>query len=226
MPQTQPSAPGPTPVPVAILLPNPAEWRSSPATQLPDWHGVQARDLAGLITGYTRRGDVVITLDDHPTVSHAAHHLGRHVAVLTPDHRLDRAHTAAYTRRLIRRVGAGLILVSLPDAQTTQLHAIAETIRRWRRLLRPDGHLLAAVTGRPTDHDPASQRSQIITAARSAGLIWRQEFLVLLTPLPEHEPRAMPDTAALTPPALLNGRHLPAHIKLLAFTTQTGDANA
>jgi hypothetical protein len=187
---------------------------------------VQARDLAGLLTGYTRRGDVVATLDEHPTVSRAAHHLGRHIAVLTPEHRLDRAHTAAHSRRRIRRTGVTLILVGLPDAEMTQLHPIAEAMSGWRGLLRPGGHLLTAVTGRPTDRDPASHRSRIITAARSVGLVWQQEFLVLLAPVPEHEPRAMPDTAALTPPALLNGRHLPTHIKLLAFTAQTGDADA
>jgi hypothetical protein len=226
MPQTQPSASGTTSVPVAILLPNSAEWHSSSATQLPDWRGVQARDLAGLITGYTRRGDVVLTLDAHSTVPRAARHLGRHVAVLTPDHHLDHTHTAAHVRRRIRRTGAALILVSLPNAQTTQLHGIAEAIRRWRELLRPGGHLLAAVTGQPTDGAPASRRSQVIAAARSVGLVWRQEFLVLLAPLPEYEPRAMPDTAALTVPALVNGRHLPAHIKLLAFATQTGNVDA
>jgi hypothetical protein len=209
---------------VAILLPNPADWHPSPAMQLPDWHGVQARDLAGLIAGYTRRDDVVATLEDHPTVSRAAYHLGRHVAVLTPEYRLDRTHTAAHARRRIRRAGAALILVSLPDAQTTQLHSIAEAIRRWRELLRPGGYLLTAVTGRPTERDPASQRGEVITAARSVGLVWQQEFLVLLAPLPECEARAMPDTAALTVPTLVNGRHLPAHIKLLAF--RQGDADA
>ncbi len=231
MPQTPRPAPPTaetTPVPVAILLPHPfGPPSSSPATDLPDWYGVQARELAGLITGYTRRGDVVATLDAHPTVLRAVDYLGRHAAVLTTDHQVDRAYTSPHARRLIRHRGAALILAGLPGpTRSTELPSIVEAITAWRGLLGPGGHLLIAVTAQPTDDEPVSARVQAILAARAAGLIWQQEFLVPLTPLPEYEPRAMPDTAAHTTPALAHGRHRHAHIKLLAFATQTGDAHA
>jgi hypothetical protein len=221
MPQNQPTAPqpgNPEPAPVAILLPPPPQSDPSPDRPFaPDWHGVQPREVAGLIAAYTHRSDVVVSSDPHPTVTRAARYLGRHAAHLSREGDTYQIRSSTRTRRIIRRTGAGLVLAALPRSDSgTRLYDITAIIAAWRPLLRPGGHLLIAVNS-SADSSPVSQRSQVITAARTAGLTWKQEFLVVRVPLPDHEPRTVPDTAAATPPALLDGRHLVIHTKLLAF---------
>ncbi|WP_203933979.1 hypothetical protein [Virgisporangium ochraceum] len=92
----------------------------------------------------------------------------------------------------------------------------------WRALLRPGGFLLAAITDVSPVGGTVSHRTTVITAARAAGLYFRQEFLVLRTPLPEHEPRAMPNPTGSLGPALVDGRHEVIHLRLAAFSTAPG----
>jgi hypothetical protein len=238
MPQTRSTAlssldrPGLPPVPVAIFLPPPhASAASGPAPDAAsgraDWCGVPARELAGLIASYTRPGDLIGDLDDHPTVARAAGYLGRHHVRL----HYGGQHEAAGFRRAGRPEGrprAALILARLPraDVDNLDLHDLTRAMHTWRTLLRPGGYLLVAVTTLGSPDGRVSQRATAITAARTAGLSWQQEFLVVTAPLAEYEPRAMPDTATTTPAVLLNGRHRPAHVKLLALQHRTGGDDA
>ncbi len=96
----------------------------------------------------------------------------------------------------------------------------------WRTLLRPGGYLMVALTPPGSPDGRGSHRATAITAGRTAGLSWQQEFLVVTAPLAEYEPRAMPDSAALAPAVLFDGRHQPAHVKLLAFHHRTGGDDA
>jgi hypothetical protein len=73
---------------------------------------------------------------------------------------------------------------------------------------------------------PVTHRAGVIAAARTAGLTWQQEFLVLTAPPPEDEPRAMPSAPADLPSALVNGRHLRMHVKVLAFRNSAGGSDA
>jgi hypothetical protein len=114
-------------------------------------------------------------------------------------------------------------------SERCDLAGISTAMRTWRTALRPGGYLLTALTPprpdlHPQDH-PASYRATVIAAACTAGLTWQQEFLVLTAPLPDDEPRAMPDTAAATTAALIDGRHRPVHVKVLAFRHETGDSD-
>jgi hypothetical protein len=102
-------------------------------------------------------------------------------------------------------------------------------MRTWRAGLRPGGYLLTALTpagsrlGRAAR--PVSYRATVIAAARTAGFTWRQEFLVPTVPLPADEPRAMPDTPADIPSALIDGRHQSMHVKVLAFRNDAGGSD-
>src|SRR5436190_22289155 len=88
MPQTRSSTPssaagpGLPPIPVGIFLPaqqvppaTPPQPSTGPTLQPAaghgEWCGVQARELARLIANYTRPGDLIADLDEHPTVAHA-----------------------------------------------------------------------------------------------------------------------------------------------------------
>jgi hypothetical protein len=99
----------------------------------------------------------------------------------------------------------------------------------WRTALRSGDYLLTALApDHAMEHGPErcrdSFRATVITAARTAGLTWQQELLVVTAPLPAQEPRATPDTAMSAPTVLVDGRHLPVHVKVLAFRNETGDA--
>jgi hypothetical protein len=236
MPRTRStaSATGLTPVPVAVLLPSPAGRRSTdPAGgDLPDWHGVAPRDAAGLVARLSKPGDLVIEVDGHPTIIRAASHLGRRSAVsLTEGDGVARSTPDPARPRFARR--AGLILAGLPrpgGEPEDDLAAISATMRTWRARLRPGGYLLTALTpagsslGRAAR--PVSHRTTVIAAARAAGFTWQQEFLVPTAPLPDDEPRAMPATATVTPTVLVDGRHRPAHVKVLAFRNNAGGSDA
>jgi hypothetical protein len=243
MPQTRSTAPstvlssvprpGLPPVPVAIFLPPPhVSAATGPAADAvsgyADWCGVSARELAGLIASYTRPTDLVGDLDDHPTIARAAGYLDRHHVRL----HTGGQHEAAGSGRVARpqaQPRAALILARLPqaDVDSLDLHDLTRAMHTWRTLLRPGGYLLVAVTALGSPDGRVSQRATAIAAARTAGLSWQQEFLVVTAPLAEYEPRATPDAAGTTPAVLLNGRHQPAHVKLLALQHRTGgDDNA
>jgi hypothetical protein len=224
------SATGLVPVPVAVLLPPPGRRLDghTQAGDLPDWYGVAPRDAAGLIARYSKPGDLVIELDAHPTITRAARHLGRRFATVPTDGDGDDLPV----RPTHRTSGAGLILAALPrpGIERRDLLGTSAAMQTWRSALRPGGYLLTALTPPGPDldveHRPASYRATVIAAARTAGLTWQQEFLVLTAQLPQDEPRARPDTATAAPAALVDGRHRLAHVKVLAFRHETGDRDA
>jgi len=216
-------ASGLPPVPVAIFLPRPHHTWPIPAELAAEdaWCGITPPDVAGLVARYTEPRDPVADLDAHPLVARAARYLGRRPVTLTSP------ATPPVLRRS-GRGGLGLLLARLPrdGADSADLTAMTTAMHTWRTMLRPGGFLVTALTT-PTDEDGVvSHRSTVITAARTAGLSWRQEFLVVLDPLPEFEPRAMPETAASTRPALVDGRHAINHRKVLAFRRTAGGRDA
>lgn len=244
MPQTRSSTPssaarpGLSPVPVGIFLParqfplaTPPRPSTGPTLQPGaghgDWCGVPARDLARLIANYTRPGDLVADLDEHLTVAHAAGYLGRGYRHLHTSGGNDRAGTRA-AGRPDTCPRAALMLARLPRAEVDilDLHEMTRAMHTWRMLLRPGGYLLVALTAPVSPNGRGSHRATVITAARTAGLSWQQEFLVVTAPLVEYEPRAMPDKAPTTPAVLVDGRHQPTHVKLLAFQHRTGGDDA
>lgn len=236
MPQTHHVGPGARAerVPVGIFLPPPTRGRSrtAPARRLADWHGLDARNVARLVATYTRRGDLVLDLDGHPTITRAARYLRRHPARLVTDRdgrllRIDGVSDddASRARRLAKQPGVGLVVWTppRPGRYGLDLHEMAQAMRRWRALLRPGGFLLTALAAHSTGNGPVSHRSTVITAARAAGLLYHQHLLVVQVSLPDQEPRAEADTAAGTRPRLPGGRHVPAHVDLLVFAaTMTG----
>jgi hypothetical protein len=216
---------------VAVLLPTRDSHRAEPAVGgLPDWHGVTARDAAGLITRLSAVGDLVIELDGHRTITHAAEHLGRRPAATLPG-----VHLLAVPGRppLTRRSRCtGLIFAALPRPEVApgDLGGLSAMMQTWRAVLRPGGYLLTALTAPNSEHSitehPLIYRAGAIAAARTAGLTWQQEFLVLTAPPPEDEPRTMPGTPLDLPSALVDGRHLRVHVKVLAFRKNAGGRDA
>ncbi|WP_425571218.1 hypothetical protein [Phytohabitans houttuyneae] len=221
------------PVPVGLFL----AARSGPRRAgfarpgVPDWHGLSPVDLAYLIRRYTRVGSVVLDLDGHPTVAAAARYLRRAPAklvtrrgvtrlqVVPPPARVDRP------RRVVSGSGRGadLIMLTLPRAGANSLdpHGLTHAMTGWRRLLRPGGHLLAALTAQGPEPGTVGHRSTVIAAARAAGLLYHQHIPLLLVPLPERDPRTDPNPAAEPDRRLRHGRHLPAFRDLLAFAGTT-----
>jgi hypothetical protein len=127
---------------------------------------------------------------------------------------------------------AGLIFTALPrpDVPPSDLAGLSAAMRTWRAGLRPGGYLLTALTTSHPDHGgaehPLIYRATVITAARAAGLTWQQEWLVLTAPPPTDEPRAVPGPPLDLPSALVDGRHLRVHVKLLALRNDTGGRDA
>jgi hypothetical protein len=231
MPQTYPtaSATGLVPVPVAVLLPTRDGHRGEPAVgELPDWHGVSARDAAGLITRLSAVGDLVVELDGHPTITRAAEHLGRRPAAPLPGAQVLGSPMPGHQPATRPSRWAGLIFAMLPgpDVAPGDLGGLSAAMQTWRAVLRPGGYLLTALAAPNTDdgitEHPVIYRAGVIAAARSAGLTWQQEFLVLTAPPPEHEPRALPCAPLELPSALVDGRHLRVHVKVLAFRNTAG----
>jgi hypothetical protein len=228
MPQTHPHRPDPSPErpPVGVFLVPPR--RQAPLAGAVPWHGIDPQRLAWLIRHYTTAGDIVLDVDAHPTVTRAARYLRRQPAVIATDGTTTRVRLIGVRARpaRLRRCGGGgvkLLLADLPRPGNDRLglRATADALQHWHRLLRPGGFLLAAVTTRTLQPGCASHRSMVISAARVAGLRYHQHLPVLLVPLPEAEPRTDPATAATTPPALVDGRHLPIHVDVLAFAATT-----
>ncbi|HYN96670.1 MAG TPA: hypothetical protein VES42_22750 [Pilimelia sp.] len=232
MPQTHPTASGTglTPVPVALLLPPPARNDDTTTTPggMPDWCGITARDIARLIATYSEPDDIVLNLDAHPTINGAAAHLHRHPVTPLTDRDPHRVPCKGVAPEAMPRHDAGLLVVSLPCAgiKGLDVHDLARAVRTWRPALRPGGYLLVALRAPTPELGATSPRATVIAAARAAGLIYHQHILAVLAPLPEVEPRAMPDTAASTTPALRDGRHAPAFHDVLVFATTAGGTDA
>jgi hypothetical protein len=97
-------------------------------------------------------------------------------------------------------------------------------MRHWQELLRPGGFLLTVLTARGAKPGTSNHRTTVITAACAAGLLYHQHIPVALAPPPEDEPRVRPDGDLAIPAKLINGRHVSAHVDVLAFAgTATGE---
>ena len=212
------------PVPVALLLPTPGPRRRPIAAQPTDgdWFDVGPRAAAAVIANYTRRRDLVIDLDRSPTIAAAARWLHRHPAALVTDS-AELAGAKRTAKPVWGRRGAGLIIARLPrpGAYTLDLHAMTRAMHTWRRVLRPGGFLLTVLTVA----DSGNHASTVITAARTAGLLYHQHLIPVRARLPEHEPRAEATTAATTVARLRGGRHVITHTNLYAFATTTSTAS-
>jgi hypothetical protein len=226
MPQTHPHTPEPSPErPRVGLFLVPANRRRAPLADEATWHGIDPQRLAWLIRHYTRAGDVVLDLDADPAVARVARHLRRHPAILVTEGDTTQVRLVRPARvRRLRHSGASLVLAGMPrpGGDRLGLHAMTEAMR----LLRPGGFLLTVVSAAGPLPGRISSRTLIITAARAAGLRYHQHLPVLLVPLPDAEPRTDATRAAATPPALLDGRHLPIHLDILAFAATTTDQEA
>nr|WP_296073379.1 hypothetical protein [uncultured Actinoplanes sp.] len=221
---------GLVPVPVAVVLPPGSRRLFSAGRVVPDWHGVGAREVAGLISWLSVVGDLVVEVDGHPTVQRAADHLGRRFTA--PACRCRSAQPASDDRpsshsRLVRLIFAAL---PRPEVGPMDVHGIATDMYAWRSLLRAGGYLVTVLTSADCDVEgtarAGSLRATVIAAARAAEFSWQQEFLVLTAPLPDVEPRARHDEPADLPAALVDGRHRRAHRKVLAFRNDGGASDA
>lgn len=224
MPQTHPTTPAPglVPAPVAVLLPIPdrPDGTPTPVRDTGRWCGLDARTTARLIAVYTRAGDTVVDLDASPLITQAARWLDRNPTPVLTHSKRQRMVSRPDRHRLRRPGRAGLVTVSLPrdGLDTTNLPALTAAMSTWRALLRPGGYLLAALAD--------IHHGTLITAAHSVGLTYHQHLIGVHTRLPEHEPRAVPDTAGAIATALIHGRHRRAHVDLLAFSNPTGGNHA
>jgi hypothetical protein len=224
MPRTHPSTPTRTrpvstrstsarlaPVPIAVLLPPPAG--SRPPSTVSGRRGLSGHAASQVIARYTHHGDLVIDLDASPSVAAAAGWLARRV--------VSGAGSAVPE---LQPGAARLAIATLPRPSATSLASITEWMRRTRgHLVAPGGFLLivvSAITGAGRSADLATT---IIAAAAAAGLSWHQQLLDVHIRLPEHEPRAEPDTAAAVPARLIRGRHRRVHTDLYCFTTTGGE---
>jgi len=209
MPQTHAlsaSDTGLAPVPVAVLLPpvGPEPLRS-PA-------GLSVHTACRLLTVYTSPGDLVLDATAGSSVAAAAEWLDRQASSVT-----DGDQRAEPVR---------LVIARLPLHDGVDLGALAEWMRRCRTCLRPGGFLVAEV---PAADEPARYADRITTAVaggRAAGLSYRQRLIDVRSPLPEHHPRAAPDTSPATATRLAGGRHVRAHADLVVFARQNGTPDA
>jgi hypothetical protein len=64
----------------------------------------------------------------------------------------------------------GAKLSEQSTADSLDLHGMTRVMNTWRRLLRPGGHLIVALTARGPEPGAVSHRSTVIAAARAAGL--------------------------------------------------------
>jgi hypothetical protein len=218
---------------VAVLLPTPAgQAAESAVSDLPSWHGVNAHDVASLVHRLSAPGDLVIELDGHPTTTRAAEYLGRRLSAAFPGVHIfgPALPSEAISTRLSRP--AGLIFAALPrpDLPPGDLAGLSAAMRIWRAGLRPGGYLLTVLTTSRLDQARTEHsliyRASVIAAARTAGLTWQQEWLVLTAPPPTEDPRVVPGAPLDLPSALVDGRHLRVHRKLLAFRNDTGGRDA
>jgi hypothetical protein len=212
MPQTHPHHTGPARQRPRVALLLVAPHRRSPDGDEPDWNGIDSPRLAWLIGHYTQAGDLILDLDRHPVVRQGAAYLHRRAATVDLNaFAPERLHEAA------------LVLAGPAHLDLGNLPGLAEMMRGWHRLLRPGGFLLTVLPPAGTETRRTARRTTVITAARAAGLRYHQHLPVVLVPLPEAEPRTKANSPASIAPALLDGRHLPVHLDVLAFAASTLD---
>ncbi len=102
-----------------------------------------------------------------------------------------------------------------------RLAAVTQTLSRWRRALRPGGHLVLALAGPPIT-EAGSLRTTVITAARTAGLVYHQHIPVVLVSLSERDgSHADVDRHEADERVLPGGQHTRTHRDLLIFATTT-----
>ncbi|GAA3913521.1 hypothetical protein Aau02nite_72780 [Amorphoplanes auranticolor] len=86
MPQTSPHTPDSgSDRPLIGLFLVPPHRRDAPLADAATWYGLDPQRLAWLIRHYTRDGDVVLDLDNHPIVARAARYLHRRPVTITAD---------------------------------------------------------------------------------------------------------------------------------------------
>lgn len=220
MPHTRSTDPGTRRprVPLGVFL------ASHPtATRLPAWHGLNPADVAVLVRTYTRRGDLVVDLDAHPTITAAAWYLHRIPATLDGGGQVrllpappDQPQAAQPSHH--PEVGAALVLATLPrpGVPTSDRPTLVEALCRWRNLLHPRGYLITIPTA-GAEPRQVSHRAAIIAAAHEGGLRWQQHLLIVAD-VSGHELRTDP-APAMIPARLVGGRHIAAHRTPLVFTT-------
>lgn len=206
------------PVPVALLLPSPRRRSRRPRPDLDrrDAYGLTPAAAATLIAAYTHAGDLIVDLHPSPAVQAAADWLDRRYAIPS-------AHAGQAPLLPM------LIIDRLPRREAADPHGMAERIRALRSALLPGGHLIIAVPGavpaavpgrtRATDSTRADDAASwtgtdpvtdVISAARAAGLTYQQQLVTVHEPVPEpaHDE---------TPRFLAQNRHPITHGYLLAF---------
>ena len=222
MPQTHPSDSRPERAPVALFLHPAHPYRPTDphGRALPNWYGVHPDHVAHLIARYTRDGDTVLDTDGHPTVAAAAEYLHRHpgIAVTDGEHPPVWPEPLGSQSAATARRNAALVVATLPrlNIDTRDVHDLSRALRAWQELLRPGGFLAVLLTAGPGTAGLAP-RSTVITAARTAGLLYHQHIPALLVRLPETDPRTDPRPADRPP--LIEGRHARAHRDLVVFSS-------
>jgi hypothetical protein len=201
------------PVPVAVLLPPPRRGSRTLRADLhhPDRYGLTATTAAALLASYTEAGQLVVDLHASPVLRVAADWLDR--PLTTPCTSAGRSPHLPV-----------LIIDRLVEDDTTELHAMAERIRALRSALLPGGHLVIAVPAGPVkapsgdhQHSTVDPVTEVIVAARAAGLTYQQHLVTVHEPVPE------PPSGQLPAP-LTTTRHPVTHSHLLVF--RNGDIEA
>ncbi|MBN1172659.1 MAG: hypothetical protein JXA67_10845 [Micromonosporaceae bacterium] len=219
-------------VPVGVFLAADCQSssRRSPIGRLPSWHGATPVAVAEIIRTYTADGDLIIDLDAHPAVTAAAWFLHRVPATISPgkDGQRIRVLPPPPSEPIPPRdtttcaTEAALVLATLPRPDEPDNSTdLALALQRWQTLLRPGGFLIVVPTSTEPTAERPSLRRAIIAAAPAAGLRWHQQLLIV-TRLPESEPRAqaltVPADGASADAVLAGGRHADAHRMPLVFT--------
>ena len=198
-------------VPIGLFLP--AQHRGDTAAS---WRWLSPSALAHLIHRYTAAGDTVLNLDEHPAITSASHYLHRTAATLVTDR--DPAQAADTTAG---GSSAPKAAVALGTVAAATLADLTQTLARWRRLLRPGGHLVLALAGPPTTEEVGSLRTTVVTAARAAGLVYHQHIPVVLVPLSERDSGPADIDRHVADERLYDRRHARTHRDLLIFATTT-----
>jgi hypothetical protein len=213
MPQHHPNHPDPglTPVPVALLLP-PTRTPQRALTQ-PDSSDLTARTAGLLVATYTHAGDRIVDLDASPVLAQAAATLDRHIVT-------GNGHGPATARLICARLPR-------PERHDLSLPDLVEWMRDQRNALQRRGFLLTAVSADRRDGGYFDRATTVITAARTAGLIYHQHLIAVHTPLPEDEPLGDGGSAAAClAPHLPGGRYARVHSDFFVFTTAAGGHDA
>jgi SAM-dependent methyltransferase len=201
-------------VPVGLFLP--AQHSGDTAAS---WRWLSPSALAHLIHRYTVVGDTVLNLDGHPAITAASHHLDRTAASQVTDR--DPAEAAGAPALGISVAKA---TVALGTVQEAPLADLTQTIARWRRLLRPGGHLVLALAGPPITEE-GSLRTTVVTAARAAGLVYHQHIPVVLVPLSECDSGPADIDRHVADERLYDRPHARTHRDLLIFATTTTEVD-